>query len=524
MVTDPLISRATNKMVVVVSSPLYQGNKVVGVLGGTILADKLSEVVKSQKLGQTGYAYMFNNQGTAIAHPKAEYILKFNLHSIGSKELSDAIDLTMQGKSGFIEYTFDGIDKYAFYKKCSLADWGIVITAPVSEATSQISYLAKLSFVTAALVLIFTIFVLVVFSTRLVRPIQRLSQLTQRLAEGDLTTKTLVHSKDEVGQLSQYFNDMVDSMQGLLLKVKEASQSLKVSSETMEISSKETKDAAEQVAITISDLANGTTDISVSVQEISGEISDMVDTIKQVNMITNEMLSIFNEARHTSELGQLEAKNTMDKMTEINDTVEHNVSLMRELGEKTKEINEIVQLITNIATQTNLLALNASIEAARAGEHGKGFAVVAEEVRKLAEETSHAARNIEQIVVDTQKQTHLAIRSIEDGQGNVSDGVKMVETTAQSFTLINTSIDKAVKQAHELVSSMNLLEDKSAKVGANVEAIAGVTEEASAGAQQVSAVSLEQAAASHQIAKDAEALNELANTLEEITNQFKTHH
>ncbi|WCK55590.1 methyl-accepting chemotaxis protein [Aneurinibacillus sp. Ricciae_BoGa-3] len=524
VITDPLISKVSGKLAVVVSAPLYKEKKVAGVIGGTILVDKLVQVVNSQKLGQSGYAYMFNSQGIVIAHPKHDYILKLNLHTLGSKELSDAINRTIHGETGLIEYTFEGVDKYAFYKKSAKTDWGIIITSPVNEATSQMSYLAKLSFVTALIVLIFTILALVVFASRLVRPIHQLSMLTQGIAQGDLTLKTNIYTKDEVGDLSRYFNDMVDSMQSIILNVKEASKRLKASSETLEITSRETKDSSEQVAVTISELANGTTDISMSIQEIANEVADMIATIGHVNKIAASMLDIFKRSQEESRKGQEDAAATIQKMSEINHNTEQNVVRMRTLGEKTNEVHEIVQLITNIASQTNLLALNASIEAARAGESGKGFAVVAGEVRKLAEETSAAALNIQQIVMETMAQTQSAIRSIELGQAEISEGAQLVHTTGMSFTTINQSIVQAVNQAHDLVRSMDILEKKSGLVGENIETIAAITEEASAGAQEVSAVCEEQAAASHQIAADAGTLSELARELQNLTSQFKTQH
>ncbi|WP_047154367.1 PDC sensor domain-containing protein [Aneurinibacillus tyrosinisolvens] len=192
VVTDPLISRATNQMVIVTAAPLYSGGKVTGMVGATVLVEKLIGVVNEQKIGQTGYAYMFNKDGLVIAHPKKENILKLNLHSVGSKELSESVAKAIQGQNGLIEYKFEGVDKYAFYKKIKNADWGITITAPISEATEKMVYLAKLSFATAAVVLFFTVVTLIVFATRLVRPIRRLSNLTQQIATGDLTMKSEV--------------------------------------------------------------------------------------------------------------------------------------------------------------------------------------------------------------------------------------------------------------------------------------------------------------------------------------------
>lgn len=310
-------------------------------------------------------------------------------------------------------------------------------------------------------------------------------------------------------------------MQALLYRIKDVSSHLKDSSHILEVSSKETREASEQVAATISELANGTSDIAMSVQDIAQEVNEMNDTIQSVNQITSDMLSNFVETKKVTESGAQGAKVAIDKMNQIKDLSVENVVLMHDLGTKNKEINSIVDMISSIASQTNLLALNASIEAARAGEHGRGFTVVADEVRKLAEETASATKQIQSIIAQTQEQTLRAMKSIEQEQSDVQDGVARVTVVGDSFQEISKQISKVVSEANELHQYMRQLKDKSSLIGKSIENIAAVTEEASAGAEEVSAASQQQSASSNQISKDAGALNELALSLEEITKQFK---
>ncbi len=522
VVSDPLISKVSGKKVVVVSVPVMKGSQVTGVLGATILVDQLIDVVNSEKLGKTGYAYLFNKDGLILSHPNKENILKLNLHNLNIQQLSEAIEKSIQGKTGMIEYQFEGVDKYAFYTKSKEQNWGLALTAPVKEATEQLSYLAKLSFATAGVVLIFTVLIIIVFSTRFVRPIEILSHLTKQIAQGDLTSKSSIRSNDEIGQLSQHFNHMIENMKGLLWKIKEVTIHLKQSSTVLEQSSKETRDASWQVAVTISELANGTSDIAMSVQDISREVSYTMETMKNVNDLTNEMVNTFAETQKVTEKGASDAQVAVHKMNEIQSQSNENVALMHDLGDKANEINKIVDLITNIATQTNLLALNAAIEAARAGEHGRGFSVVASEVRKLAEETGHATQQIQQIIIKTQEQATKAIHSIECEQENIEDGLNRVQIVRDSFQSINGMMEHVVHESHQLKDYLKQLEEKSGMINSSIENISAVTEEASAGAQEVSAASQQQAVSSNQILLDAESLNELAVSLEEITKQFKT--
>lgn len=522
VVSDPLISKVSGKIVLVVSVPIMKGSQVTGVLGATIFVDQLIEVVNSEKLGKTGYAYLFNQDGLILAHPNKENILKLNLHTLNIQQLSEAIEKSIQGKTGMIEYQFEGVDKFAFYIKSKEQNWGLALTAPVKEATEQLSYLAKLSFATAGAVLIFTVLIIIVFSTRFVRPIENLSHLTKQIAQGDLTSKSSIRSNDEIGQLSQHFNHMIENMKGLLWKIKEVTIHLKQSSTVLEQSSKETRDASWQVAVTISELANGTSDIAMSVQDISREVSYTMETMKNVNDLTNEMVNTFAETQKVTEKGANDAQVAVHKMNEIQSQSSENVALMHDLGDKANEINKIVDLITNIATQTNLLALNAAIEAARAGEHGRGFSVVASEVRKLAEETGNATQQIQQIIIKTQEQATKAIHSIECEQENIEDGLNRVQIVRDSFQSINGMMEHVVHESYQLKDYLKQLEEKSGMINSSIENISAVTEEASAGAQEVSAASQQQAESSNQILLDAESLNELAVSLEEITKQFKT--
>ncbi|HJV44587.1 MAG TPA: methyl-accepting chemotaxis protein [Bacillota bacterium] len=521
VISEPMISKATGKLVVVIATPIYRNTQITGVAGTTILVDKLQEVIASEKLGKTGYAYLFNKDGLVIAHPNKDNILKLDLHSLKNEQLNQAIINAIKGNSGHVEYSFEGIDKYAFYSKTSQMDWGIVLTAPVNEATEQLSYLAKISFVTAGVVLFFTIFTIFIFAGRFVRPIQSLSQLTQQIAQGDLTTKSSIQTKDEIGTLADHFNFMIDNMHGLIVNIKEVSTHLKHSSEILEYSSRETKDASEQVAITISELANGTSDIAMTVQDISQEVTDTTQTIQEVNHVTTEMLHSFSETQQATKKGSEYSEIAIRKMNEIQDQSAENVSLMHDLGSKTKEITGIVDLINSIASQTNLLALNAAIEAARAGEHGKGFSVVADEVRQLAEQTAIATNQIQNLINQTQERTTKAISSIEKEQQDINQGLAYVQNLGTVFSTINDTMEQVVTEAHQMTQFMKQLEEKSQVISASIEGISAITEEASAGAEQVSAASQQQAASSHQISMDAESLSKLAQNLDEVTKQFK---
>ncbi|MEZ2660105.1 methyl-accepting chemotaxis protein [Aneurinibacillus aneurinilyticus] len=521
-ISEPLISRASGKLVVVIASPIYnQQKQLSGMLGATVPITTMNEIVAGQKIGQTGYAYMVQKDGLVISYPQQEEILKLNVYKLNIPPLTAGIQEAFTGKTGYKRYAYKGVDKYAFFSKVPATGWVVAITAPVKEASSQLDYLAKLSFVTASVVLVFSVIILILFSSHFVRPIRHLSELTAMIAKGDLTVKTPNRSKDEVGVLSQNFNQMVESVHMLLLEIKEASRKMRQSSEILTLASRETTASAEQVAVTINDLAEGAGTIAHSTQSAHMGVALVNENLQQISAYADEMNQTFVITNALTKEGEQAVRTAVYKMEEIQRMVDDASSVVHKLGNRSEEIGEIVSLITGIASQTNLLALNASIEAARAGEAGRGFAVVADEVRKLAEETDKAANNISRIVQENKRETHEAIDSILRGHDVIVEGQEMVRHTGDSFAKIHEHINLVGEKSERITSSIKMAEESARKVSAEMEHVSAITEEASAGSQEVAAVSEQQAAAAQQLSHDAAAMGRLSDQMESLVARFK---
>ncbi len=520
-VSDPVISKATNEMIVVIASPIKNtSGNVIGVLGGTIPVTTMNELIKNVKIGETGYAFMAQEDGLTISHPDGTNILKTNILEI-LPELKESHASALAGNYGITKYTFDNIEKYVFYGQIANTGWVLYITSPVSEATSQLSYLAMLSFVTAGVVLIFTVIIIVIFASRLVRPIRKLSELTTKVSEGDLTVEVDQFSNDEVGLLGTNFKSMIDKMQALLRQIDGTANQVKQSSEVLVLTSNETRDSAEQVATTITELANGTSDIASSVNDSTARINYMNQTINQISHNADDVMQKSTQSKIASENGKEIANEVIKKMEEIYQTVNQTAEIIQQLDQQSKEIGDIVDVITNIAAQTNLLALNASIEAARAGEHGRGFAVVADEVRKLASETGISAEKISSLINNTQLETTRAVQAVNEGTRVVQEGVGLVRETGEAFDEITNTVENVLETNIEINKGIQNINQIGKEIGSDMENISAVTEEASAGSEEVSAASQQQAAAANQISHDAVKLAQLSEDLKSLLSQFK---
>lgn len=522
VISDPLISRVDNTAVIVFAVAIkdLQG-KTIGMLGGTFPIDSLQQLVADVNIGETGYGFIVQGDGLIIGHPDKDMVLQSNLKELGIPELATAHEKALKGETGKIQYIHEAIDKFSFYKKLEHTDWVVYITAPVKEATSKLSYLAILSFVTATVVLIFTVIIIIIFSSRLVRPIQTLSTLTSSVATGDLTLKVDHKGRDEVGVLGQNFNVMIESMQNILLKINQVSEHVKISSATLVESSEETKQSAEQVATAINDLATGTTDIVNSVTSVSDKVQHMGETLKELSQFAAEVNLTSLESKGLSDRGEVLINEAIKTIREANQQVQETAEIIKLVDKRSSEIGNVINMITSIAEQTNLLALNASIEAARAGDAGRGFAVVADEVRKLATESSSSADKIAKMIRETQSESNRAVRSIESGLGVVENGMEKVIESGTAFTKISENVNIVSQQTTKINSSILNLDEISVAISSDMESISAVTEESSAGAEQVSAASEQQAASAIHISNDAVELSKLSLELQEMINQFK---
>lgn len=437
----------------------------------------------------------------------------------------------------------------------------------------------------SAIALIGTIFFAIAITKQITKPISQLSERMQRMgevcvtdlekgisafAQGDLTvavhattTPLEVDSKDELGKLMETFNFLLGKTQAsiegyaqcrgnltqLIRQLKDASSQVSSASGILTGTAQQVESAAQEVGASMQEIASASNQAARGASEVATGSTAQAQALSQSSMNIQKLVeavqSVAKDAESAAEAaetaggaasdGTSVVGESMKGMTAIRDTVSQSASVIHTLGESSHKIGTIVQTINEIAEQTNLLALNAAIEAARAGEAGRGFAVVADEVRKLAERSGSATREIGALISEIQNHTSRAVAAMENGTKEVESQTVIAESTQAAFQKIQEVFKAVSNRVEDIRSATQGMADASQEVARSITEVAAVVEESSAAAEELSASAEEvsasvdtvagaaqqQSAAVSELVSASDQLQGLAQTLSETVSSFK---
>ena len=371
----------------------------------------------------------------------------------------------------------------------------------------------------ATLVALILAFVATLFMAK--RITDPLRQMGEALASGDLTRTLDVNTKDEVGVMSQHFNTMVVELRKLVRQVNELSQTLAASSEELAASAEQSSEVSQQVAQAITEVAAGTSkqlsavnDASAIVEEVSASAEEVAATAETITGLSHKSTAATLNGSSAIDRAVQQMGNIGDGSKAVNDAVE-------KLAESSRHIGEIVNVISGIAGQTNLLALNAAIEAARAGEQGRGFAVVAEEVRKLAEQSESATKEITKLIAQNHMDIQKAVQAMEVSSSSVKVGIDVVNAAGVTFREISQLTDEVSTQIAGISSAIGEIAKGSERIVVSVRDIETVSKDSAGQSQSVSAAAEEMTASMTEISSSSQSLAKMAQELQAAVDRFR---
>lgn len=328
----------------------------------------------------------------------------------------------------------------------------------------------------------------------LARSTETILEAMEKFAQGDLTANVVSEKEgDNIAKLFDGFNQTVTNIKNIVLKVKDAVEA--TASASTQISS-----SAEEMAAGAQEQSSQTAEVAAAMEEMSRTVVETANNATLSEEASQEASKQATEGASKVEL----SKKGMGRIVTSTETVGGNIS---SLTSKTEQIGEIAQVIDDIADQTNLLALNAAIEAARAGEHGRGFAVVADEVRKLAENTTKATKEIAETIRAIQTEGKEAGVSMKEAGDAVQDGLRLNDEVGAVLNAILSSVENVTSQIGQVAAASEEQSATAEEVSTNIEAINNVANESAAGVQQIASAS--------------EDLNRLTENLSSLVEQFK---
>lgn len=518
---DPYLDMVTKQMAVSVAMPVKNAaGQVRGIISEDILLQTLVDNVKNINLHGEGYAYLFDAKGIILAHPDPDLMSKNILEMEKLKDMSAIFKDMLEKEQGFSNYSYNGKDLLIVYQKIPSTGWTLAISVPEAVVYKPLAKLKWLFSLTAIISVLIVIIVTFVTAKRITKPMEILAGQVNMVAGGDLTVKAKVDGKDEIAELAAGFNKMVRNLRDLILQVHASAEQVATSSEELTASAAETAQASNQVAGLVTDIAKGAETQLNAVEKQSAIVKMMSANIEQVTAGAGHAVTKSAQAAEKAKESGESISKAIYQMEHIEQTVNTSAKVVADLGERSKEIGQIVDTIAGIAGQTNLLALNAAIEAARAGEQGRGFAVVAEEVRKLAEQSQEAAKQIALLIGEIQGDTTKAVSAMDDGTREVSLGAEVVKAAGSSFREIADLVTQVADQVAEISSAMQQMDSGSQEIISSVTVVDDLSKKAAGEAQSISAATEEQAASMEQIASASRNLANMAQKLQEAVNQF----